>query len=135
MSEGTLRTLAILTALYQIDPLGKLRPTLTAIEDVEAAVHPAELAVLFDALEEASLTTQVIVTSQSPDLLDHKNIGADAILAVSAEDGVTRIGPPDAACRIALDEQHITAGDLLRIGQLAPQQSSASPTPLPNPSN
>ena len=133
MSEGTLRTLAILTALYQTDALGKRRPTLTAIEDVEAAVHPAELAVLFDALEEASLTTQVIVTCQSPDLLDHKDIGADSILAVSAEDGVTRIGPPDAACRVALDKQHLTAGELLRIGQLAPQQSAPLPAPMPNP--
>jgi predicted ATPase len=122
MSEGTLRTLAILTALYQSDPVRHRRPPLTAIEDVEAAVHPAELAVLFDALAEASLTTQVLVTSQSPELLDRKDVQADSILAVAALDGVTRIGPPDAACRTALADEHLTAGDLLRIGQLSPQQ-------------
>lgn len=120
MSEGTLRTLAILTALYQIDPYQKRRPTLTAIEDIEAAIHPAELGVLFDALDEASLTGQVVVTSQSPDLLDNKELDADSILAVSAEDGVTRIGPLDEACRTALLEHQATAGELLRIGQIAP---------------
>jgi predicted ATPase len=134
MSEGTLRTLAILTALYQMDPIRNLRPTLTAIEDVEAAVHPAELAVLYDALEEASLTTQVIVSSQSPELLDRKDLRADSILAVSADEGVTRLGPPDQACRTALDEHHLTAGELLRIGQLSPLKSAPPPAAALSPS-
>lgn len=128
MSEGTLRTLAILTALYQFDPYQKRRPSLTAIEDIAAAIHPTELGVLFDALDEASLTTQVIVTSQSPELLDHKELRADSILAVSAEDGVTHIGPLDEACLAALHERRFTAGELLRIGQIAPQSPAAPPS-------
>ena len=128
MSLGTLHTLAVLTALYQMDPTHERRPTLTAIEDVAAFIHPAELPVIFDALEEASLTTQVIVTSHSPELIDRRDVRPESILAVSAADGVTRIGPLDQACRIALDEQHLTAGELLRIGQMAPEKS---PPPAP----
>jgi predicted ATPase len=119
MSEGTLRTLALLVALYQIEPFQKRRPTLIAIEDVEAAVHPAELAVLLDALEKASLSTQVIVTTQSSDLLDKRDIPPDSLLVVGAEQGVTRIGPLDEACRSVLNRRLYTLGELLRIGQVA----------------
>jgi predicted ATPase len=118
MSEGTLRALAILAALYQTDAAGERRPTLTALEDVEAAVHPAELGVLLDALEEASLSSQVIVTSQSSDLLDKRQVPLDRVLLATADEGVTRIGPVDEGSRSVIGQGLYTVGELLRIGQL-----------------
>jgi predicted ATPase len=130
MSEGTLRTLAILTALYQANHRG--RPTLIAIEDVEAAVHPGALRVILDALQEASLTTQVLVATQSPELLDEKDVAAESILAVAADDGVTRIGPLTEADRTVIRDRLFTVGQLLRATRLEPAgngagQSSVSP--------
>jgi AAA domain, putative AbiEii toxin, Type IV TA system len=127
MSEGTLRTLAILTALYQVNPATDKRPSLTAIEDVESAIHPAVLAVLRDALTEASYTTQVLVTTQSSDLLDSNDVETDSILAVSADDGLTRIAPVDKSSRGALQKRLYTVGELMRIGHLFPQVGAESP--------
>jgi predicted ATPase len=119
MSEGTLRTLAILTALYQVD-VQKRRPTLTAIEDVEAAIHPGALRVILDALQEASLTTQVLVTTHSPDLLDAQDVAPESILAVAAEDGVTQIGALGEADRATVLNRLFTVGQLFRATRLDP---------------
>jgi predicted ATPase len=126
MSEGTLRTLAILTALYQANQKG--RPTLTAIEDVEAAVHPGALRVILDALQEASLTTQVLVATHSPELLDEKDVAAESILAVAADDGVTRIGPLTEGDRTVVRDRLFTVGQLLRATRLEPDGNGAART-------
>jgi predicted ATP-dependent endonuclease of OLD family len=44
------------------------------IEEPEAGLHPAATAVLLDALREASESVQVVVTSNSADLLDNPEI-------------------------------------------------------------
>ena len=132
MSEGTLRALAILTALYQVEPYEKRRPTMTGIEDVEAAVHPGALKVLIDAFEEASLTTQVLVTTHSPELLDDKEIAADSVLAVVAGRGVTRIGPLTEGDRSVVRDRLFTVGQLLRATRLEPaDQGTAGPAGEP----
>lgn len=118
MSDGTLRALAVLTALYQVNGNGGI--PLVALEEPETALHPAAAAVLRDALRDAARTTQVLVTSHSPDLLDDKDISEKEVLAVVAEDNVTRIGPIDEAARDVLRRQLYTAGELLRIDQLRP---------------
>ena len=43
---------------------------LVGIEEPEIALHPAAAGVLRDSLRDASESSQVIVTSHSPDLLD-----------------------------------------------------------------
>jgi hypothetical protein len=98
------------------------------IEEPEVAVHPAAAGVLLDSLHDASRHTQVLVTSHSPDLLDSDQIKTESILAVVAEAGVTRIGPLDEAGRSALRDHLYTAGELLRLNQLAPDPHS-SPGP------
>jgi hypothetical protein len=69
---------------------------------------------------EASRTTQVLVTSHSPELLDDEAIAAESILAVVAEQGLTRIGPLDDFGASALRDHLCTPGELLRLNQLAP---------------
>lgn len=127
MSDGTLRALAILVALRQARPQDGTHPTLVGIEDVEAAIYPAALGVLRDAIVEASYTTQVLATTQSSDLLDDKEISTESVLAVSMERGETRISSVDEASRSVLRKRLYTVGELLRIGQLVPELSEAQP--------
>lgn len=114
MSDGTLRALGVLVALFQ-RPAG-----LVAIEEPEVALHPAAAGVLTDSLRDASDHRQVLITSHSPDLLDDAALPDSAIQAVVAEDGDTKIGPLDAAGKSALREHLYTAGELLRMDQLRP---------------
>jgi predicted ATPase len=127
MSDGTLRALAILVALFQRSAVNS-KPTLVAIEEPEAGLHPAVAEVLFDALSEGALHGQVLVTSHSPDLLDNREISAESILAVEVSNGTTVIGPLDAIGRSTLRDHLYTAGELLRMNQLKPQMED---TPQP----
>lgn len=127
MSDGTLRALGVLTALFQLaGPTGS-PVRLVGIEEPEAAVHPGAAGILRDALRQASLLTQVLVTSHSPDLLDDKDVRDDWILAVRSENGETKIGPVNEVGRSAIRDRLFTAGELLRQGQLLPEPSPVPP--------
>ena len=118
MSDGTLRALAVLTALFQGNH--DHAPSLIGIEEPETALHPAAASALREALVRASERTQVIVTSHSPDLLDDPELSPDALLAVIAHEGATRIGPLDSGAREAMRSHLFSAGELLRLNQLSP---------------
>jgi predicted ATPase len=122
MSDGTLRALGVLAALFQGNR--DYSPTLVGIEEPETALHPAASAALREALTRASQETQVIVTSHSPDLLDDLNLSADALLAVVSEGGETRIASLDPASRDAMRQRLFSAGELLRLNQLAPDPAA-----------
>jgi predicted ATPase len=123
MSDGTLRALGILVAIFQAG--NGIRVPLVSIEEPEIALHPAAAGVLRDSLHAASRFTQLVVTSHSPDLLDDSSIDCDDLLAVSAEDGTTLIGPLDEAGRTALKDHLYTPGELLRMNQLTPDLEKA----------
>lgn len=76
------------------------------------------------ALREASVHTQILVTSHSPDLLDDADIPTDSILAVDNQEGVTWIAPIDEAGRSALKDRLFIAGELLRQNQLTPDPAA-----------
>ncbi len=120
MSDGTLRALGILVALFQGNR--DYSPTLVGIEEPETALHPAASAALREALARASEQTQIIVTSHSPDLLDDASLSADSFLAVVSEGGETRIAPLDEASGATIRQQLFSAGELLRLNQLAPDR-------------
>jgi predicted ATPase len=120
MSDGALRALGVLAALFQATMHNGHRVPLVGIEEPETAVHPGAAGVLRDALRVASASTQVVVTSHSPDLLDDKDVSADWILGVVSEKGETKIGPIDEADRNVLRKRLFTAGELLKRGQLGP---------------
>jgi predicted ATPase len=121
MSDGTLRALGVLTALFQANR--DHAPSLIGIEEPETALHPAASAALREALGRAAERTQVIVTSHSPDLLDDMGIDAGALLAVVSRGGETQIAPLDDASRSAMQNHLFSAGELLRLNQLAPDQA------------
>ena len=124
MSDGTLRVLGILVALFQGDHDDRKRVLLVGIEEPEIALHPAAAGVLLDGLRDAAEKTQVIVTSHSPDLLDDKNLDVGSILAVESQDGDTMIAPVDNASRTVVRDRLFTVGELLRRDQLQPDPES-----------
>jgi predicted ATPase len=116
MSDGTLRALGVLVALFQPGLDGQI--SLVGLEEPETALHPAAAAVLRDCISEASRHVQVVVTSHSGDLLDDASISEDMLRAVEAIDGRTEITSIDPASRSVLRERLYSAGELLRAGQL-----------------
>lgn len=120
MSDGTLRALGILLAVFQGKGGSLGRAPLVGIEEPESALHPAAATTLAEATMEASKGTQVIVTSHSPELLDLAEIGEKNILGVVCENGRTQVAQVGEASRKALRDGLFTAGELLRMEQLAP---------------
>ena len=107
-SDGTLRVLALLAALYQ-----KRRPALTIIEEPELHLQPGAMGVLADVLREASLRGQILVTTQSADLMNE--LESDELRVVEKLDGVTHIGPVDDEHRKSVEMELFTPGDLIRV--------------------
>ena len=66
MSDGTVRMLCWAVILNS----PKL-PSLIVIEEPELGIHPAWMPILAEWIKRAAQKTQVIVTTHSPDLLDH----------------------------------------------------------------
>jgi len=135
MSDGTLRSLAVLVALFQPPATDGRAVRVVGIEEPETAIYPGAVSVLRGALLEASRQTQVIVTSHSPDLLDDKQISADMIISVTSRSGETILGPVDEASKNSIRDHLFTAGELLRLNQIATdetahQQSTAAPLDL-----
>jgi len=70
MSDGTLRSLALLVALLSgADSDTARNDGLIMLEEPETGLHPGATRVLLDAMLEASERTQILVTTHSPDLL------------------------------------------------------------------
>ncbi len=126
MSDGTLRVLGMLVALFQGDQDAQKRVPLVGIEEPETALHPAAAGVLLDGLRDAAHKTQVIITSHSPDLLDNKDLDVDSILAVEAHGGNTAIAQVDEASRSVVRDRLFTTGELLRLDQLQPDPASVA---------
>ena len=74
--------------------MGEPRPSLIALEEPEAHIHPAALGVLRDAAGEASESAQVVLATHGAEILDDKGVSPDDILVVEAEEGVTRKSVP-----------------------------------------
>ena len=118
MSIGTLNALGILTSLLQSRQRNGLHLPFIAIERPEAGMHIDALGALLESIKYASDYSQIVVSSHSTDLLDHKEVSAESILAVSKTDQGTQIGAIDEAGRTAIKERSFTAGELLRANAL-----------------
>ena len=122
VSDGTIRAAGVLAALFQLAAVdGRIQ--LVGIEEPEIALHPAAAGVLFDALTEASEHVQVLVTTQSPDLLDRDDVDVSMVRAVTMRDGLTVIGDVDPASRQIVRDKLYTLGELMRGNQLSPDSA------------
>lgn len=129
MSDGTIRALGLLIALFQKSGDDSARPRLIGVEDPEVTIHPSIAEVLVDCMLDAACTSQVIVTSHQHELLNGTDIPNDSILVADAEGGESRIGPLGEVDRSILSESQFTAGELLRIDQLQLQPVEAEQRP------
>ena len=120
MSDGTLRSLGVLAALFQFTDNGRGPVSLVAIEEPENTVHPAAAATIMDAILEASTREQVIATTHSPDLLDYRGFDSSNLIAVTKTAGETLLAPVDAASVSVIKDELYTPGELLRQHQLQP---------------
>lgn len=105
MSDGTLRILGILVALYQ-EP----GPDVIALEEPELTVHPGLLQMLAEAIKDVGRTKQILVTTHSPEFLD--NFDPADVIAVDGSNGITKAS--------GISETQISAvrQDLFRLGEL-----------------
>jgi hypothetical protein len=130
LSEGAVRAAGVLAAHFQHSASSGRLP-LIGIERPDTALHPAGIGALYEALKDASEHVQVIVTSQSSDLLDSEHAGLDHLRVVAAADGATRIGPVDAAGRAMVEDGLLTIAELHRSGQLRPGALGHPARPAP----
>ena len=86
LSDGTLLALALSIALV-VRP----EPKLICIESPETGIHPQMMEAVADMLEVVSRDTQVIVTTQSPYLLEW--LPFESFVVVEKEEGETRFTP------------------------------------------
>jgi len=126
MSDGTLRALGMLTAVFQHPT-----PTVLVIEEPEATMHPGALGAMMDLLRHASRITQVVVTTHSPEILDASWLEARHLRSIQWEAGVTRIIPLSNGTRQILSDRLQTAGELLRSNALRGQLVSTERIPTP----
>jgi len=80
LSDGTLRFIALATALLQPDP-----PSTILIDEPELGLHPYALDVLANLILQAEQRTQVIVSTQSPTLLN--SFQPEQIVVIDRHDG------------------------------------------------
>jgi len=66
LSDGTLRFICLTTALLQPDP-----PATVVIDEPELGLHPYAISMLADLVKSASERTQIVISTQSPTLLDY----------------------------------------------------------------
>lgn len=116
ISDGTLRILGILLALYQTP-----HPSLMVIEEPEQTVNPALLAVLADAFRECSERTQILITSHSPHLVDL--FPTENIRVVTMQDGETRIAKIRASQQEAIKEHLLSLEQIMAAEGLQPEDA------------
>lgn len=117
MSDGTLRALGILSALFQ-----KSIPTLIAIEEPESTIHPEALGSILDVIRSFAKNTQIVVTTHSPELLDAKWILPENLRIVTWSEGVTQVRPLGKASKTALQDHLMGAGEQLRSNALRAEE-------------
>lgn len=108
VSFGTVRLLALLTALHEPDP-----PPFTAIEEVDHGLHPYALDVVVDALRDASERTQLLITTHSPTLVNRLRAREIVICDRNPDSGASVI-PAASSDAIARAERQSD----LRLGEL-----------------
>jgi predicted ATPase len=121
-SEGVRRFLACLIALYQ----SPSKQTLI-FEEPEKGIHPGALALLADEFKSCyeAKRGQVLLTTHSPDLLDH--FPPEDLRVVAIKDGRTRIGPVEHAQVEAIRENLMRPGELLTFDEARMETAGATP--------
>ena len=82
LSDGSIRFICLATALLQ----PKL-PSTIIIDEPELGLHPEAIAILAELIQSAAKQTQLIVSTQSPALIDY--FGVEDIIVANRKDGAS----------------------------------------------
>lgn len=83
LSDGTLRFIALATLFLQPD---EYRPSVILVDEPELGLHPYAITMLASLVKQASIRTQVVLSTQSPFLLDHFS-PEDVLVANRVDEG------------------------------------------------
>jgi predicted ATPase len=86
LSDGTLRFIALATLFLQP---AELRPSVILVDEPELGLHPAAITLLASLIRQAWAETQVIISTQSSQLLDH--FEPEDVLVADLVDGATTL--------------------------------------------
>jgi len=86
LSDGTLRFIVLATLFLQPE---RYRPSVILVDEPELGLHPYAIGMLASLIRQASVQTQVIVSTQSSPLLDH--FDPEDVLIANRVDGGTQI--------------------------------------------
>jgi predicted ATPase len=88
MSDGTVRSLAILLSLTQSP-----KPSIVGIDEIEDSLHPHALNVILDAIHWSAETTHVpiVVSTHNPEVLSHPTALPVRIRVVQWDEGTSRL--------------------------------------------
>lgn len=86
LSDGTLRFICLATVLLQPE---QLKPDTLLIDEPELGLHPFAIHLLAGLLRSASKNNQIIISTQSPDLLDE--FEAEDVIVADRSEGVTEL--------------------------------------------
>ena len=92
LSDGTLRFIALATLLLQPQ---QYRPSVILVDEPELGLHPMAITILASLVRAASEKTQVILSTQSPLLLDH--FEPEDVLVADRVEGSTQLTRLDKA--------------------------------------
>lgn len=112
VSDGTLRLLGLLLALYQ-----QGEPRFLAIEEPESTIHVAALQALVEVFRARSQHTQILLTTHSSEILD--SLSLDELHLVARKDDVSTLDSVSGDAREAIEQALFSPGELLRTGSLA----------------
>jgi predicted ATPase len=86
LSDGTLRFIGLATLFLQPQ---SLRPSVILVDEPELGLHPYAITLLASLVKQASIATQVILSTQSPLLLDH--FQPEDVLVADRVEGSTQL--------------------------------------------
>jgi predicted ATPase len=116
LSDGTLRLFGILLAAYQLP-----RPKLLVIEEPEQTIYPAALAVLADVFKEIGRSTQVLITTHSPHLVQF--FEPSQIRVAVMHSGMTQIRPIHPHQMEAVNQGLLSLDEFMMTEGLRPDDS------------
>jgi len=106
LSDGTLRSICLITLFLQ--PVDST-PDLIIVDEPELGLHPYALNVIASVMKQAAMKTQVMISTQSPGLLDH--FDRDDVVIVQKGSNGTSFSRPDPEALEAWLEEY-TLGEI-----------------------
>ena len=107
LSDGTIRFICLTTLLLQPE---RFQPSTIIIDEPELGLHPYAIMVLSDMIREASKRMQIIISTQSVELLDEFN--SEDVVIVETDSNGTRFK------RLNEDDLRIWLNDDYHLGEL-----------------